>query len=432
MYFIYNLLLLLLSPALWSYYLFQKAVQGKYREGLRERLGDLRDYGLAGSGSTIWLHAVSVGEVHAAAPLVKALKGHLKGTRIVVSTVTETGRRTAEKHLKEADRLFYFPLDYPWVVRSVLDTIRPDIYLSMETELWPNLLRELGRRGVPALLVNGRISPRSFRGYLCVKPFMRGVLSKVSAFSMQSEADARRIVSLGAEPGRVKVTGNLKFDGTPALLDGERRRSLLKELGLAEGRPTILAGSTHRGEEEWVGEAFLRLREKYPSLLLILAPRRPERVPEVKSLLAARGLEVRLRTQAAPPGEHPPVLLVDTVGELPSLYSLARVAFVGGSLVAAGGQNALEPAAQRVPVIFGPHMENFSEVARLLRESGACIQLAGPEGLFAAFESLLQNPQEAAAMGERGARVVEEHRGAVEKNLKLIVGSLLALRKEPG
>ncbi len=424
MYFIYNLLLLLLSPALWSYYLFQKAIRGKYREGLGERLGGLRGWDVGGSGSTIWLHAVSVGEVHVAAPLVRALRARLKGTRIVVSTVTETGRRTAEKRLKEADRLFYFPLDYPWVVRDVLDTIRPDLYVSMETELWPNLLKELDRRKVPALLVNGRISPRSFRGYLCIKPFMRGVLSKISVFSMQSEADAQRIVALGAEPGRVKVTGNLKFDGTPAFLDEEKRRGIRRELGLPDGRTTILAGSTHRREEEWVAEAFLKLREKHPSLLLILAPRHPERVPEVRSLLLARGLEVRLRTQAPPPGEHPPVLLVDTVGELPSLYALASLAFVGGSLVGAGGQNALEPAAQRVPVIFGPHMENFSEVARLLSEGGGCIQLTGPEGLLPALENLLRNPQKGAAMGERGARVVEAHRGAVDQNLKLLESCL--------
>ncbi len=260
---------------------------------------------------------------------------------------------------------------------------------------------------------------------------MRRVLSTVSAFSMQSEADAGRIVSLGAERGRVMVTGNLKFDGTPALLDGERRRALLSELGLPGGRPALLAGSTHRGEEELVAEAFLRLRERHPSLLLILAPRRPERASEVRSLLLSRGLGVRLRTEVPPPGEHPPVLLVNTVGELPSLYALARVAFVGGSLVPAGGQNALEPAAQRVAVLFGPHMENFSEVARLLGEGGGCMQLAGPEELLPALERLLERPEEAAAMGERAARVVEAHRGAVERNVKLIERFLRGSGKGP-
>jgi 3-deoxy-D-manno-octulosonic-acid transferase len=416
MYILYNLLLVLLTIVLSPVILFKLATVPKYRGGITQKLGRVRK-GVAKLLNTgvrpIWVHAVSVGEVMAAHPLVRQLKKRYPDRPLLLSTVTVTGNLTARQRVPEADAVFYFPFDYPWTVRRVISRIDPAIVLIAETELWPNFLRELGRRRIPSAVINGRISPRSFGRYRRFRSFFGEVFRNVALFCMQSLEDAARIRDIGAAPDQVMVSGNLKFDQKITPVE-------TPPIGIAGVRSVITAGSTHRGEEAILLEVFTRLRKKYPELLLIIAPRHPERFNEVCGLITNAGYECQRRTRLKGPVKD--IVLLDTIGELRAFYSICDIAFVGGSLVKVGGHNLLEPAAMKKPVIFSRYMFNFKEISEAIIKAGGGAMVKDKEELYHQLDSLLGNKPHAAEMGKRAYEVIAANSGATKRTLEAISG----------
>jgi 3-deoxy-D-manno-octulosonic-acid transferase len=399
----------------------QAILKGKYRRGLFERLGRLPAW--PGPVPPIWLHAVSVGEVMAATPLARELGARHPDLPLLVSTVTDTGRGVAEQRLSAA-RFVFFPLDFGWAVERAVDRLRPRLVLLTETELWPNFLAACAARGIPVVLINGRISPRSFPRYRLVRRWFGRVLSDIRLFCMQTAQDAERIRLLGAPADRVQVVGNLKYD-LPTLGEAPDVAAVRARLALPPGRRLIVGGSTHRGEEELLLQAFQELIHSRNDLCLLLAPRHPERLEEVERLLRKAGLTWVRRSQLpATPLDGASVILLDTMGELAPLYAAAAVVFIGGSLIPHGGQNMLEPAAVARPVLHGPHMGNFAEMRDLFREAGAAIQVEDATGLRTELAALLDDPALADRMGKAGRGIVETHRGATRRTADL-VGALL-------
>lgn len=385
---------------------------------LRERLG-LRAH-QPPAAPCGWIHAVSVGEAIAAAPLVEGLRRRWPALPLVVSTVTETGARVVRQRFAGLASHRYLPLDFPGASRRVIASIRPAFFVGMETELWPNLLRTLAARGVPAMVANGRLSDRSFRRYRLVRGAMRRVLADVSVFGMQSDEDARRVIALGATPERVVVTGNVKHEALP---DPAGAADLWRRLaGLAPKQLVWIAGSTHRGEEGAVLDAHVAARATRPDLALIIAPRHPERVGEVISLVTARGFTAVRRSElpGAVPDRATTVIVLDTVGELAQLYSIADVVFVGGSLAPFGGHNMLEPAARAKPVLFGPHTTNFRDAATLLLDSEGGRLVHDSRELGVELIRLLDDPLLRATSGEKAHAAVAAQHGAVGLTLELI------------
>ncbi|MBI3031216.1 MAG: 3-deoxy-D-manno-octulosonic acid transferase [Candidatus Rokubacteria bacterium] len=416
MYLLYTCLLGLLVLLYAPVFVLRRLVAQGAGVGLLQRLG-YRSAGLPPE-PRCWIHAVSVGEVMAAVPLVHAVRRRWPELHPVVTTVTPTGARVVKDRLEPAATHRYFPLDFPGAVARALAAVKPRFFIALETEIWPNFFRGLQRRGIPAMIANGRISDRSFRRYRLVRPVMRRILAGIAIFGMQSAEDARRIIALGAPPERVVVTGNLKSDAVPNEPGAEQLWRRL--MGLTGGEPVWIAGSTHRGEEELLLEAFVSLRRRHPSLVLVLAPRHPERVPEVERLIRGRGLTSVRRTALPRARDTDAVIVLDTVGELPQLYQLSRVVFVGGSLVPLGGHNMLEPALRRKAVVFGPHTTNFREGAELLVTAGAALVVRDAKELAGALDRLLSDPALTATMGEAAFEAVAGRQGAVLQTLELI------------
>lgn len=383
---------------------------------LRERLG-LRAHEPP-AAPVGWVHAVSVGESIAAAPLLDGLRRAYPALPLVVSTVTETGARVVRERFAGLASHRYFPLDFPAITGRVISSITPAFFVCMETELWPNTLRALAARGVPTMIANGRLSDRSFRRYRLVRGAMKRVLGDVTVFGMQSAEDARRVIALGAPPERVVVTGNLKAE---PLADPAGAVDLWHRLlGLADDQPVWIAGSTHRGEEEAVLEAHCRALLDRPNLALVLAPRHPERVGEVIGVLKARGLAAVRRSDLPARRSPGAVIVLDTVGELAQLYAIADVVFVGGSLSPLGGHNMLEPALRGKPVLFGPHTHNFREAASVLADSGAGRVVHDAGELGAELKRLLADSVLRARLGAAGRDAVLARHGAVRATLELI------------
>jgi 3-deoxy-D-manno-octulosonic-acid transferase len=423
MYFIYTLIfgscLLLVSP----YYLLRFR---RYLPTLPDRMGFLR----VQLDRSIWIHAVSVGEVKAIEKLLEGLGKRVSGRPIVVSTATPTGQQLAKQRADIIHSTFYFPLDLPGCVRRALDRVRPEMVIIAETEIWPNFLRECRRRKIPVLMINGRISDRSFGKYRLVRHWLERVLADYTLLGMQSQTDRQRMEALGGDPGKVTVLGNLKFDFTTS------DRAI--ETGLAsvlKGWDEIwIAASTMPEEEEMVLDAYAEVRRSHPELKLVIAPRHPERCDAVAAMVRARGLRFIRRTALSSPGAPSPAasghafpegpegegLLLDTIGELAGVFEYATVVFMGGTLVPRGGHNILEPARHRKPVIFGPHMENFRDIARLFLEAGAAIQIGNPEDLARAVTKILSNPELAEKLGNAAQRVVDENTGATDRVLKIL------------
>ena len=399
-----------------------------YRRDLAQRLGRLGD-GLPPE-PRCWVHAVSVGESAAAVPLVEGIRRRWPELGIVVSTITPTGARIVTDRLAGTAVHRYFPLDLPGPVRRALRDARPRFFIAIETELWPNFLRALARGRIPAMIANGRISDRSFRRYHRVRWLMRRVLGDVSVFAMQTEEDARRIVALGAPRERVVVTGNLKSDLRPETAEGGPRWRAL--LGLGLDHRLWIAGSTHRGEEAIVLDAFLRVKARCPELVLLLAPRHPERAAEVEAMVRERGLAVARRSRLPEDGQPGAVVILDTVGELAELYALAEVVLVGGSLVSVGGHNVLEPAMRGKPVLFGPHMSNFREGAELLQRSGGGLVVKDGPGLEHEIGRLLEDRDLARRMGDAARDAFAGRQGAVGATLDLIGRHLWPRPEGPG
>jgi 3-deoxy-D-manno-octulosonic-acid transferase len=313
-------------------------------------------------------------------------------------------------------------------VRRTLDLVRPKLFIMMETEIWPNLLYECRRRGVKTAVVNGRLSARSFSRYRLIRGFMRRVLDDVDRFLVQSEESARRFIDIGADPARVVVTGSLKFDSldmSPNALQARARDRVLRYFRVPSSRPVIVAGSTMKGEESAVLRAFRRVRTAAPNTLLVIAPRHPERFGEVEQLVRAEGWKTSRRSDLAIDNEpRVDVVVLDTIGELATVYQIATVVFVGGSLVATGGHNVLEPAVFGKPIVFGPHMENFAEIADAFVSNAAGVQLAGEEQIDETFMSLISDPVRRARLGAAARALVEANRGAKEKSVTVLADLL--------
>jgi 3-deoxy-D-manno-octulosonic-acid transferase len=370
-----------------------------------------------------WIHAVSVGEVMAVTPLVKRLRQSYPEGKLLISTVTQTGQATARQKLTEADQVFYFPFDLPWLVDRVIRKVQPSIFVFLETEIWPNFLFALNRNGVPAMMVNGRVSKRSYNGYKLLAPFFQRVLKAVSLFSVQTDLDRERLIDLGVAPHKVVKTGNMKYDQAIVPISTDLNE-LRKSLKLPDSCSLIMAGSTHEGEEEAIASCYRRLSQRHPHARLLLAPRHLDRLEKIEDTVKQQGLEPVRKTKiescsfASIPSDT--VILLDTLGELQRLYAVATLVFVGGSLVPIGGHNVLEPAAFAKPILFGPHMENFHEIVRLLIERKAALQVANPDQLCEQMGLLLDNPDQSAKMGNLAREVVLQQQGVVEKNLELI------------
>jgi 3-deoxy-D-manno-octulosonic-acid transferase len=414
MYALYSAMLTLALAAYAPVFALRRLRRDGYRRAFGQRLGRLAP-GLP-PGPRCWVHAVSVGEAAAAAPLVEGIRQRWPELSVVVTTVTPTGARIVAERLGHAATHRYFPLDLPSAVSRAIDAVHPRFFVGMETELWPNFLRGLARRGIPSMIANGRISDRSFRRYRLVRPLMARILRCVSVFAMQSEEDARRIVALGAPAERVVVTGNLKTDTAP----GPGTTPWETLLDLPPASLLWIAGSTHRGEEAIALDVFQRLGPQFPELRLLLAPRHPERADEVARLVAERGLRCVRRSHLPGDGARGAVVVLDTIGELADVYRLAAVVFVGGSLVPSGGHNMLEPALRRKPVLYGPHTENFRDSAEILETAGAAIPVAGAAELAAELHRLLGDAGLRARMGEAGAAAVAARRGALGETLALV------------
>ena len=398
------------------------AWRGQRNRGYWERWGERFGYvpALPSAAEVIWIHAVSVGEVQAAIPLVRALEARRAELSIVITTTTPTGAERVAQTIGDAVIHRYAPYDVPGAVRRFLDSVRPRLVIIMETELWPTMLHVCDERAIPVLLANMRMSERSAAGYRRVSSTTRAMLSKVKVIAAQSIEDAERVIALGADPAKVQVTGNTKFDvKLPASLS-EQAQALRRAIGV--DRSVWIAGSTHEGEEEQVLDAFEAIRAQVPDCALVLVPRHPERAGAVAALCRRRGLSVFTRTQGV---EIPPatdVFVGDTMGELPLFYAASDVAFVGGSLVKEGGHNMLEPAALGVPVLYGPHVFDFAEIGSRLCEIGAGRRVGNAAELARVVVEYLRDANLRHGTGEKGRAFVESNRGALARLMQIIDG----------
>jgi 3-deoxy-D-manno-octulosonic-acid transferase len=427
MYFLYSVLVVAASVALSPWFLYQAIRYRKYIGSLSQRMGYLPVSFNMDAEPSIWIHAVSVGEVLTVRPLARDLRARYPRLRIFLSTTTMTGQTIARRNMQDVDGVFYFPFDLGIFVRRTLDLVRPRLFVMMETEIWPNLLRECRRRGVKTAIVNGRLSQRSYPRYRWVRGLMQRVLDDIDAFCVQSEESARRFIDLGANPGRVTVTGSLKFDSLDTAVSphARTRDRVLRYFRIPASRSVIVAGSTMKGEEAAVLRAFRRVRSTVPTALLILAPRHPERVPDVDELCRQEGFKTVRRSELPIDAEpRADIVILDSIGELATLYQLATVAFVGGSLVATGGHNILEPAVFGKPIVFGPQMENFTEIAAAFLANVAAVQVKGERELDEAMVALMTDPIRRARLGAAARALVEANRGAKDRSLEVLVALL--------
>lgn len=418
MLFFYNFLLFLLSPVLLAYFLMRLRRRGFDFQALRDRFGLVPR--LPPAEERLWLHAVSVGEVGVAALLIPALLGKKPELKIVLSTVTRTGRSAAEK-IPGVERIIYLPLDFSPVVRSALNRIRPSMIALIETEIWPNLVSEAARRSIPVSIVNGRLSERSYRGYKRFHFFFSPVLRRFRDILAIGERDAERFSDLGAISAQ--VCGNMKFDAPPPV-----RASAAGRYGLGACRGVIVAGSTHPGEEKLIGEAVASIRRNMPEVGLLLAPRHLERIAQAEKDLLDAGLSPARWSRVKNAGGEHRVVILDVMGELADAYACAAVAIIGGSFIPHGGQNPIEAARWAAPCLYGPHMENFAEMAHELSEKGGAVQLGDPNGLEAGIVKWLNDPASRKRAGEAARQVVRNNQGAVERTAEYVVQVLA----EPG
>lgn len=432
MLFLYSIALTLGFIVLSPRFIFDAITKGKYAAGFWQRLGSLPKFDARGR-KVVWLHCVSVGEANAALPLAKKLKSDFPNVSLVISTTTNTGQKVArETYGNIADLVFYFPFDWRWTVRRALRHIDPSVVLLTETELWFNFIRESYKHNTRVCVVNGRLSERSTRRYLWVKSFMKRMLSYLDLALMQTNADATRIMSLGARGSKVKVTGNLKFDHDSTdeaspLTDGLRER-----FGISAERPLIIAASTHSPEEKWLLKAFVESRRSSSELSprLMIAPRHPERFDEVADIIKNAALGYARRSEQ--PSGHDrsaDVILLDTIGELRAVYPLAEIVFVGGSLIPHGGQSVFEPAAAGKAIVTGPHTANFDAAVKAFLAQEAIIQMdetgeAAISPLAAEFTRLLADAAERGRLGKNALAVMKNNRGAAQRTLEYLKGYL--------
>lgn len=428
MYLVYSLATLIAFVALSPYFLYQALRHKKYVGSLSQRLGYLPVSFNLDAEASIWIHAVSVGEVLSVRPVVAALRRRYPSLRLFLSTTTMSGQQVARRSVPDIDGVFYFPFDWQFTVRRTLDLVKPRLFVMVENEIWPNLLRECRARGVRTIVVNGRISRRSFPRYRAIRPFFRRVLADIDRFCVQGEETASRLLALGADPARVTITGSLKFDSLDsATLPGRGTARVLRFFRMSPGRPVFVAGSTMKGEDEIVIGAFNRLRSVIAASnpLLVIAARHPERFAEVERLCRAEGLSTQRRSELPIDAEpRCDAVVLDTIGELAALYQIATAVFVGGSLVPAGGHNILEPALYGKPILFGPHMENFAEIADTFLTNVAAVQVRTGRHLEEEVVALMGDPVRRARLGAAARALVDANRGAKDRTLAVIADLL--------
>jgi 3-deoxy-D-manno-octulosonic-acid transferase len=425
MHILYNIILIPAAIIGLPYYLVKMIFTGKYRKSLIPKLGGGQAQILAGlkKEPRVWLHAVSVGEVTAAAPIVAALKKIHPEVEIIFSTSTETGQGMARRLVKDVAAFIYFPLDIPFVVRKMIRLVEPDVFALVETELWPNFLEICRANNIQTLMVNGRISPRSFRKYKLTQFFWKRILANLSVAGMIAEIDAERLKTIGMDKGRIQVLGNAKYDALAATAAPELQKEIELLLGVRKNERFFVAGSTHQGEEEVVIDVYRELIKHYPDFKLIIVPRHIERTKAILELLQRNNLhdvitvsEIKNGTNRL--GER--IIVVDVIGELFKIYSLAAVVFCGGSLVPKGGQNILEAAAWGKVIFYGPSMEDFSEEKELLENAGAGVTIHNAKELLESIVRALENPEELEQRGIRGKAVVVANKGAAAHYADLI------------
>ncbi len=418
--FLYFIVLIFLLP-----FQYRKRPKDLRQRWLKEKFGFFNShlgisksphppFSKGGLGGVIWVHAVSVGEVIASLPLLQRLKDRYPSVSLVLSTITDTGQKVALGKVPDRTKVIYLPFDLSFILKRTLKNIQPNLFITIETELWPNLLMMLKKRKIPAVVMNGRISDDSFKGYKRIKFFMRSIIDCVDLFCMQDVVYAERIKELGAPKDKIRVLGSFKFDTAPSLNIPEWAKLL--------SHPVIIAGSTHRGEEDLLVSSYIELEKDFPDLTLIIAPRHPERFKEVEELVKKKGLEYIKCSELTSklPGFRASGLIVilDAVGELASVYGVSDVAVIGGSFIEHGGQNLLESAFWAKPIICGPHMENFP-FAKEFYERGAAIE-TDSSALYVKLKELLQSAEKREAMGNKAKDLYNEKAGAVERAMKEI------------
>lgn len=429
---LYDAMFIIFALFYFPYFLLKR----KYHKDILQRLGIFEKdiFKDIAPSKPIWIHAVSVGEMKTAEILIEKIRQSHPSKKFVVSNTTQTGHKIAATSAKKGDAAIYFPIDLSFVVRRLIDLVNPSVFIVIETEIWPNLITELEKKGVPIVLVNGRISSKSFRRYRLIKPIMRDILNKISVFAMRTASDAERIKALGAPAERVQVTGNMKFDSI--FYKNEKAEEKWppienRNVWLKESSRLVIAGSTHRGEDGRILHAYKILKRDYPDLALLIAPRHIERTNEVCALAEGAGFSaVKMSDVEKACGEvqdsipslygDNSVFLLDSIGHLSSLYRLATVVFMGGSLVPHGGQNFIEPAAYAKPVITGPHLHNFESERELFESNDAIEIVETDDELMNSFRRLLTDGEKRSSMGEKAKRIVSENMGSTARNIALV------------
>ncbi len=415
-----DLLYLLAAPVFLPPYLYKIIVKKKYRESTKGMLGmnlPKDPWNKKPGTQNLWLHAVSVGEVVAGKAVLSEWVNKQPNTRILASTVTETGQQKARDILTEAQSVIYYPLDFTRIVRRFLDSYQPDIYIMMETEIWPNFLGEAAQRGIKVFLANGKLSDTSFSRWMKVRKLFQGTFDAISAACVQTETDREKFAALLGRPDHILVAGNCKFDSSGSPLSSEEKAELLSRLKITDRSRILVVGSTHPGEEEIILDAWAVVRKKIPGLKLILAPRHPERFDAVARLLGERGIV--FSRYSNPSLENPEAVLVDAMGILSKLYGVGDAAIVAGSFAPIGGHNLLEAAVHSVPVLYGPHMHNQPEILKIFKQSGAGKQVE-KDDLASALEALFMNENERLRMGRTGAQAAMQNRGSARRTVEFI------------
>lgn len=420
--FVIAVFLLLVIP----YYVYRSFIEEEFLKRFRQSMGFFRDEEIVtvAGRNAIWIHGASVGEIVATSPLVKEIRKAFPDVPIIVSAVTTGGYAMAKQIVPEANAVIFFPLDLPFVTGMVVERIRPRIFMPVETELWPNFLRDINRRGIPVMMVNGRISDNSVKTYKYLYSILTDMLNSVGRFCMQSSLDAEYIKRLGADPEKIVVTGNTKFDQTYAEVTLEDKNVFLQQLGIKDNGPIIVAGSTHPKEEKYLLQALKQIKEKFPNACLVIAPRKTNRIGEIKSLCKSFGFECGLRSELLEKQEDKrefyPVILIDTIGELGRIYAIGDVVYVGGSLIKHGGHNILEPAAHSKPIIVGPNMYNFKDSYALLSNYGACVTVYNEKDLSACLLKILSDDELRLKMGQASYDVIESNKGASVRSISYL------------
>lgn len=431
---LYNIAAIIIVILIIPMFMVRSVREKGFVERIRQSLGFFPEHALdkVEKKDCIWVHAASVGEIVATSPLIKEFRKEFPKSPILVSVVTTSGYEMANRIIKDADAIIYFPLDLPWLAGHVLRRIRPRVFLPVETELWPNFLRTARKIHVPVMMVNGRISDKSVKQYKHLHSLLRNMIGTVKLFAMQSPIDAEYIMRLGAPQELVTVTGNTKFDQTYTDVSPEEKQKIIEEMGLSKNDGIFLAGSTHRGEEEAVLQAFKAVRETHPHARLVIAPRELLRTMEVVHLCRKAGFSVTTRTKLqneAPQDED--IVILDTIGELGKVYSIGDVVFVGGSLVPHGGHNILEPAAHGKAIIVGSHMFNFKDTYALFKNRDACLTVKNGEELAKQVTRLFDEPEHRHRMEEETRAIVRENKGASRKSATLLHQMLEGYESSP-